>query len=173
MLVWFSSRSSTVRFVVVIVCLFYVLEADIVCVCVLEWDFVAVNAGYGDSGFFFNESGLQWDKPGTFGGWLGEIFLAFLPFPSLPSLILTTSTATAPPRTALPSTDLPPSQQFHLPSSLYKGRRKKKKRKRANKKPPRSLRLVPRHPPALLDKSLLRAQIPKHLLAGGFAARGG
>lgn len=43
-----------------------------------EWNFVAVNAGYGDSGFFFNESGLQWNEyPGDFGGWLGE-FLVFL-----------------------------------------------------------------------------------------------
>ena len=109
------------------------------CVCVLEWDFVAVNAGYGDSGFFFNESGLQWDKPGTFGGWLGENFLAFLslPFPSLPFLILLTSTATAPHRTALPSTDLPSSQQFHLPSSpFYNGRKKKEANALTNKKPP-------------------------------------
>ena len=57
----------------------YILDAD-GCMHALEWDFVAINAGYGDSGFFFNESGLQWDEyPGTFGGWLGGFFLPFRP----------------------------------------------------------------------------------------------
>lgn len=55
------------------------INADM-CVCCFcaEWNFVAINAGYGDSGFFFNESGLQWNEfPGEFGGWLGESFFSF------------------------------------------------------------------------------------------------
>ena len=86
--------------------------------CVIEWDFVAVNAGYGDSGFFFNASGLQWEESsGTFGGWLGGFLLpllfSFLPLSFLPSF--TTSTA------ALPHSPLPihlfPHNPFHLASS--------------------------------------------------------
>ena len=40
---------------------------------VAEWDFVSINAGYGVPGFFFNETGLQYDQdPDGFAGWLGE-----------------------------------------------------------------------------------------------------
>ncbi|KAF6226008.1 hypothetical protein HO173_012598 [Letharia columbiana] len=36
-----------------------------------EWDFVAINAGYGSAGFFFNETGLQYNQnPDGFSGWL-------------------------------------------------------------------------------------------------------
>lgn len=39
----------------------------------LEWDFVAINAGYGSTGFFFNETGLQYDQDTDgFAGWLGK-----------------------------------------------------------------------------------------------------
>ena len=39
----------------------------------LEWDFVSINVGLGSAGFFFNETGLQYNgEPGGFLGWLGK-----------------------------------------------------------------------------------------------------
>ncbi|KAM0797564.1 hypothetical protein BDR22DRAFT_862737 [Usnea florida] len=36
-----------------------------------EWDFVSINAGFGSEGFFFNETGLQYNQdPDGFAGWL-------------------------------------------------------------------------------------------------------
>lgn len=36
-----------------------------------EWEFVAINGGYGSAGFFFNETGLQYNpEDGGFAGWL-------------------------------------------------------------------------------------------------------
>ena len=67
-------------------------NADVMCTSTLEWDFVAINAGYGDSGFFFNESGLQWDEySGDFGGWLGESFFFHFMLDLTPSSLLTSS----------------------------------------------------------------------------------
>lgn len=55
------------------------------CVYFLEWDFVAINVGYGSAGFFFNETGLQYDQDSTgFLGWLGEF--SFTPSPLSPIL---------------------------------------------------------------------------------------
>ena len=119
-----------------------------------EWDFVAINAGYGDSGFFFNETGLQWDEyPGTFGGWLGGFFLFFF-FP-LPFSFLRGAYST-PPRYPLP-TSLFPSSPSHLASSSSSFRfvTEESKGKAANELINLgSLRLVPRHPAALLDKGV-------------------
>ncbi|KKK18533.1 hypothetical protein P175DRAFT_0502430 [Aspergillus ochraceoroseus IBT 24754] len=34
------------------------------------WEPVEINVGYGQSGFFFNSTGLQWSEQFGFGGWL-------------------------------------------------------------------------------------------------------
>ena len=54
--------------------------------CGLAWNFVRINelvfdAGYGSTdGFFFNESGLQWEGrgDGVFKGWLGRSLVRVL-----------------------------------------------------------------------------------------------
>ena len=42
-----------------------------------EWNFVAIDAGYGSAGFFFNETGLQYAGEDGFAGWLGKRFFLF------------------------------------------------------------------------------------------------
>lgn len=42
------------------------------CFLSLGWEFVSLNVGYGDEGFFVNNTGLQWREDFGFGGWLGE-----------------------------------------------------------------------------------------------------
>ena len=40
------------------------------------WEFALINASYGDEGFYFNKSGLQWNETeGGFNGWLGTFSL--------------------------------------------------------------------------------------------------
>ncbi|KAL8744633.1 MAG: hypothetical protein Q9190_003138 [Brigantiaea leucoxantha] len=36
------------------------------------WEFVQLNVGPGDGGFFFNSTGLQWVADYGFGGWIGQ-----------------------------------------------------------------------------------------------------
>ena len=145
---------------------------------------MAINAGYGDSGFFFNESGLQWEEyPGTFGGWLGGFFLllsfpllSFLPFAHHHDIyrypILPLSIPLYRPTPFLPSFQTFPSRcSFFFSFVPEAGENRKKAKALIEKKNPfHSLRLVPRHPPALLDKGVLSPQIPRQLLRGEFAA---
>ena len=42
-----------------------------------DWNFVAIDAGYGTGGFFFNETGLQYAGEDGFAGWLGKRFSRF------------------------------------------------------------------------------------------------
>lgn len=49
----------------------------------VEWNFVAIDGGYGSAGFFFNETGLQYSEEAGFTGWLGKHHL----FPPLLSLL--------------------------------------------------------------------------------------
>ena len=50
-----------------------------------DWDFVSINAGYGVPGFFFNETGLQYDQDDGFAGWLGKQLDIVNPLPCLGS----------------------------------------------------------------------------------------
>lgn len=110
---------------------------------------MAINAGYGDSGFFFNESGLQWGGyTGEFGGWLGESFFP-LPHPQNLSIqdISSSCFSSSPP---------PPSSSSTSCLANFI----------------RSLRLVARHPAAVLDSRFLSARlVPEQLCAGGLDAR--
>ena len=42
--------------------------------CLPGWEFVNINGGSGTTGFFLNETGLQWTAMNGFAGWLGETF---------------------------------------------------------------------------------------------------
>ena len=40
----------------------------------LAWQFALIDTEYGDEGFYFNTSGLQWNETeGGFNGWLGTL----------------------------------------------------------------------------------------------------
>jgi hypothetical protein len=40
------------------------------------WEFAMIDAGYGSEGFYFNDTGLQWNvNDGGFIGWLGDCVL--------------------------------------------------------------------------------------------------
>lgn len=39
----------------------------------IEWEFASIDVGYGSAGFYFNETGLQFDpEESDFHGWLGK-----------------------------------------------------------------------------------------------------
>ena len=109
---------------------------------------MAINAGDGDSGFFFNESGLQWGGgyTGEFAGWLGESFFP-LPQPQILSIQDISSSCFSPPPP-------PPSSSSCLANFI------------------RSLRLVARYPAAVLESRFQSAHlVPEQLCAGGLDAR--
>ena len=116
---------------------------------------MAINAGYGDLGFFFNESGLQWGGfTGDFGGWLGESFP--LPHPQILSIQdISSSCFSSPPPPPPPPPPSPPSSSSSCLANFI-----------------RSLRLVARHPAAVHESRFLSDHfVPEQLCAGGLDAR--
>lgn len=40
------------------------------------WEFAMIDTGYGSEGFYFNDTGLQWNETdGGFNGWIGDCML--------------------------------------------------------------------------------------------------
>ena len=62
-----------VSFSTYLVCMDVVQSSAVADLGIAEWDFVSINAGFGSAGFFFNETGLQYDQDlDGFAGWLGK-----------------------------------------------------------------------------------------------------